>query len=648
MPPLQAPYNNIPESSESQFRTAMIQNGLTPPPLLELDGALHRYGNPDNMWYIGWSDALPSGKAGDWKTGAEITWTGNVGRPLSAAEMMQNTVRMAEAKKRHDEEKAKKNRDAAYQVGQIWENAGEASPEHPYLKTKGVQPHGARIGSDGRLILPLFNQSGDLSSLQYIDSQGGKLYHPGGATKGCYNLLGEIKDKVFISEGFATGATIHELTGDPVVVSYSAGSLVDVTGYIRKEFPTVRIIIFADNDKSGTGQKYADQAAAKHGAEVIMPPEEGDANDYVKAGGDLLGLITVNKSKFTIINGADIPDDYEAPDEIIEGLFTSKSTAMIYGDSNAGKTFLAISLGVSVSEGIEAFGRMTDKGDVFYLATESPKSLQTRLQAIKKKNGASLEGFNTIPNPINIHDQPGIVTELINTINAHKNPVKLIIADTLARMSAGANENSGEDMGPVMEKFERIAKETGACVLIIHHSGKDATKGSRGWSGIKGVVDTEIEVVDNKEYKTATINKQRELGSKYETIDYCLDIVEMGISKFGKVSTTCVAKLYDGQKNEKIDVKMAEKVKQMKDCWYDSGMEYDGEYPTFSKSAFRKYAELRLGQKPESIKKMLSFDSNRWLGYLVEAGYIEENSLKTGLNIVDKTTISMLNISKKR
>jgi hypothetical protein len=95
-------------------------------------------------------------------------------------------------------------------------------------------------------------------------------------------------------------------------------------------------------------------------------------------------------------------------------------------------------------------------------------------------------------------------------------------------------------MGPVMARFERVSKETGAHMMTIHHNGKDAAKGSRGWSGIRAHIDTEIELEDKKDTRVATITKQRELPGKGTEIFFKLEIVVMGKTKWGEDATTCV------------------------------------------------------------------------------------------------------------
>jgi hypothetical protein len=74
---------------------------------------------------------------------------------------------------------------------------------------------------------------------------------------------------------------------------------------------------------------------------------------------------------------------------------------------------------------------------------------------------------------------------------------RLIVGDTLARLSVGGNENAGQDMGLGVRRIDRIRAECRALFLLIHHSGKVAAAGARGWSGVRAAVDTEIEVTDS-------------------------------------------------------------------------------------------------------------------------------------------------------
>jgi len=183
--------------------------------------------------------------------------------------------------------------------------------------------------------------------------------------------------------------------------------------------------------------------------------------------------------------------------------------------------------------------------------------------------------------------------ELVRSVEISKGkPVRLIIGDTLARMSAGANENSGEDMGPVMARFDQVATATGAAMLIIHHNGKDSAKGARGWSGIRAHIDTEIEVIEKDGVRSANITKQRELPSKGDAIYFKLEVIEMGTTKFGQPATTCVAVPDDDSQNNppsNKQIKPDENMKLIERGWFDSGAEVRNGNPYISRSAMRDF-----------------------------------------------------------
>ena len=593
---------------EVQFREAMLAAGVSPPDEIILDGQLRRFRTDPKKtdrsgWYVGHADGICTMIWGDWRQGIEQTIKATINRPYTVADEMAHVARVAAAKAARDAERKKQNEAAASTVEIIWSEGAAASPEHPYLKRKGIQPHGAKITGDGRLMVPLFDSDGALASLQYIDAEGGKLYHPGGSVGGKFCLIGtlDVPGVLYVAEGFATAATIHEVSNRPVIVAYSASNLVPVTGTLRDLYGQAQdIVIVADNDASGVGQKYAEQACAKYGARMVMPSVLGDANDYAQAGHDLAGLLNPQSDKtmldkLKVVFGDGLSTDYEAPNELVEDFMTIGGMAVLYGDSNSGKTFFALSLAAHIATGQPFFKRQIDPGLVVYLASEAPGSIRSRMQAIKKFYGCSLENLAMVPVPLNFYANQGDandVIELVKTIEQIKGqPVRLIIGDTLARMSAGANENSGEDMGPVMARFDAVAQATGAAMLIIHHNGKDQAKGARGWSGIRAHIDTEIEVMEKDGIRSATITKQRELPGKGEIIYFRLEVVEMGITKFGKPATTCVAVPDESASTEqphKKPTKHDENVRTFERAWFNSGAEIREDKPYISRSALRE------------------------------------------------------------
>ncbi len=179
-----------------------------------------------------------------------------------------------------------------------------------------------------------------------------------------------------------------------------------------------------------------------------------------------------------------------------------------------------------------------------YLAAESPQSVRSRLQAYQRHHGVKVPNFAIVQSPIDLFDGEADTHKIIQTVRQIEQKrgmkARLIIGDTLARLSAGANENAGQDMSLVVRRFDRIRLECTAHFCLIHHSGKAAASGARGWSGIRAAVDTEIEITDSPQGRCAEITKQRDLPSKGERIGFKLEGVTLGFTKWGTAATSCV------------------------------------------------------------------------------------------------------------
>lgn len=233
-------------------------------------------------------------------------------------------------------------------------------------------------------------------------------------------------------------------------------------------------------------------------------------------------------------------------DELIEGVIGKLAMAVLYGASNSGKTFLAIDMACAIALATEWMGRNSVSGAVLYLATEAAASVELRLAAYKLHHGVTDLNVFVVQSPINLFEgnvDMHRVTMLAEQIERdHGVKIVLVIGDTLARISAGANENSGEDMGRVLANAERIRTTMQCSFLWIHHSGKNAAAGARGWSGIRAAIDTEIEVADETEgdARVAEVTKQRDLDGKGDRYGFTLQRVVMGKNRWGRERASCV------------------------------------------------------------------------------------------------------------
>jgi len=564
------------EPVEVQIKSAMLNAGLQPPKDLKLDGRLHRFATAgkkknDNGWYVFFSDGIPAGKFGCWREGIEGKFIADVGRELTAAERMAHTRRMAEAQAIRDAEKSKRNEVAADTVSAIWESAGAASPDHPYLKRKGINPHGVRITGDGRLIAPLYSPDGDLMSLQYISEGGDKLYHAGGATKGGSWSIGDPGGTIFIAEGFATAATIHEETGECCIIAYSASNIVPVAQSIREQYGTMQeVVIVADNDESGTGRNYADQAAAKMGARVVMPNVPGDANDYKLAGHDLNALLYPPVEEWLI--QADSFASKPAPLKwIVKGWWQQHALMMVHGPSGAGKTFVVLDMAAHVAAGLDQWHECNvTPGTVIYLAGEGHYGLRGRIAAWKQHNAVDKLDMFISRAGCDLNTPEGY-NKVVQAVRALPTPPALIVVDTLHRFLNG-DENSAQDAKTMLDACNALMDEFNCSVLLVHHTGvsEEAQHRARGSSAWRGALDIEISVIPPKAAGSITVAQRKSKDTELKEAD-------------GEAVGSAV--IVPGIQPEKPAPKYLAKKRQIfEKMWAASGRDVDQDLPYISES----------------------------------------------------------------
>ena len=186
---------------------------------------------------------------------------------------------------------------AAAYAQKIWQNSVSANDMHGYLQRKHVRSFGLRQKGQS-LVMPIFNNDGQLRSLQFIEPDGSKRYFAGGEKKGCYFTIGNVSnDKpIAIAEGYATAATVYQITKIPTVVALDVGNLEHVIKNLVLKYSHHRLIIVADNDIAADSAKNpgvdaANKLAATYGLQVIIPDIDGktknDMNDlFIQRGAE--------------------------------------------------------------------------------------------------------------------------------------------------------------------------------------------------------------------------------------------------------------------------------------------------------------------------------------------------------------------------
>lgn len=609
------PREQEPDPPEVQIRRKMEEAGITPPDQIHMDGEIHRFkpgtkarGKEDKSgWYVVYPDNIPAGKIGDFYSGVEVIFKCDVGRKLTTSEEMVIARRMTEARRAREVERDKQHQSTAESVRIIWEGAGEASPDHPYLLAKGIHPHGARITGDGRLIVPLYDEHGDLSSLQYIPSEPGakKLYHSGGETRGKFWRIGSTEDPgvVYIAEGFATAATIHEVTGRPCFVAYSANKLPEVTEIVRRSFDNVTIV--ADKDQSGVGENYANEAAAKYGARVVLPPMEGDANDYHLSGGDLDALLQPKNDDWLI--PADEFAEKPAPISwLIKHWVQDEALMMVHGPSGSGKTFVVLDMCLRIASGMDDwFGNRTKAGRVVYLAGEGHHGLRGRVAAWKTQHGNHSLDMWLSKAGCDLNTPQGYL-RVSDALRGLKGSPDLVVVDTLHRFLLG-DENSAQDAKTMLDSCNGLMEEFGCTVILVHHTGvnEESQHRARGSSAWKGALDIEISVVPPKGDGPLSI-VQRKMKDAEEALPVYADLQSVTIPGWfdedGDPVSSAVIMEGEAPEREKKDSKVEQHRKLFEQAWWSSGAEDRDGKPYLSRSAMLDYLRTERGLTESSAQ----------------------------------------------
>jgi len=650
------------DAPEIQLKDAMLGAGLKPPDTLHLDGKLHRFnsgtkgekGHDKPGWYIIFNDGVPAGRFGCWRSGVELTWKADIGRSLTVAEEMAQSRRLSEAKAQRDAEQAKTREVAANTVDLIWSQAGAASPEHPYLQRKGIQPNGARITGDGRLMVPLYNSDGELSSIQYIAADGDKKYHPGGQTSSMFWMLGTLDDAdtLYIAEGFATAATIAETTGKPCAVAYSASNLVPVTGILKAAHPTLDICIVADNDASGVGQRYAEQASAKFGVRMTMPPIEGDANDYVKAGHDLALLLKPQIATDYLIHADGFSEQPAPISWLVKHWIQDQALVMVHGPSGGGKTFVTLDWMLHIASGkANWFGHKVKAGNMVYLAGEGHHGLRSRIAAWKHHNSVTSLNMWVSKSGVDLNTAEGYL-KVLEAVRALKIKPSVITVDTLHRFMAG-DENSAQDAKTMLDACAALMQEFGCTVILVHHTGvsEEAQHRARGSSAWRGALDIEISVIPAKGDKSIEIVQRKSKDAEMAAPVY-VNLESVAILGWfdedgDQVTSAVVVKGEAPEGKSKGD---SLGFSSFERAWFATGAEDRGGAPYLTHSAFFDWALVNglknKNYKKDSLRAQIPADKTKgkYIGPLIEAKLIELH--ENGWIVIDPGTASGMMLKK--
>lgn len=220
----------------------------------------------------------------------------------------------------------------------------------------------------------------------------------------------------------------------------------------------------------------------------------------------------------------------------VKRLLPTTGIAAIFGPSGSGKSFLAKDMGICIASGREWFGHRTAQCSVTYVMLEGEAGLRNRVAAWEAHNGFQLPGgFYGLVQPVRLADEQDV--EDLGTILPKGG---VVIIDTLNRAAPGMDENSSQDMGKILAGMKRLQEVTEGLVVIVHHTGKDASKGLRGHSSLIAALDGAIEVERTATSRSWSAAKVKD-GEDGQAVAFKLHSVELGKDADGDPITSCAA-----------------------------------------------------------------------------------------------------------
>lgn len=340
-------------------------------------------------------------------------------------------------------------------------------------------------------------------------------------------------------------------------------------------FSGAKVIILPDNDNAG--RDHANLIArrltgtARHVKILDLPglPPKGGVDDWLPAGGDadqlydLAGRAQEAAPEFKSMFGAVQWADFDAPgpsyEYLIKGILTEREISMLLGESQSGKSFMAIDIAMAVARGEPWFGKQVRRGGVIYQAGESATGVRRRrFPAYRQHFGVAKDPLDVVllERPVDFYSSDEQVDQFIDECkfwaSRFSDPLKLIVIDTFNKATPGANENDGKDMGVVLARCDRVRVATGAHVMLVHHLNAGGTK-ARGHTSLFGNVENVVTVRRLPETKDAANRQVREWvlskakdGEDGISEKFVLPAVTIGVDADGDKITSCIVARPEG------------------------------------------------------------------------------------------------------
>ena len=265
---------------------------LNEPPIM--DGQMHRVSTLDDKQgkksgvYALYNDGHPAGWYQDHRNHSEPQkWHASFEQADPLTRLHQK-AHMANLRWQREQQLTAKQQHHAKRCAQVYDLMPAANPQQGYLKKKDVQAYaGVCQDKKGRLVIPLYDTSQQIHSLQRISPNGFKCLKKGAQKSGHFFVVGDrplnANEPILYAEGYATAASIAEATGRSVVMTVDAGNMPKVAEKLNAAHPKARHLFLADNDHSNQinkGIQKAREAANLVGGFWLTPNLSAEEKEH--------------------------------------------------------------------------------------------------------------------------------------------------------------------------------------------------------------------------------------------------------------------------------------------------------------------------------------------------------------------------------
>lgn len=412
------------------------------------------------------------------------------------------------------------------------------------------------------------------------DASGRVVYNLDGIGHTIYRhnvIEAEISDgkTIYMPEG---EKDVHTLESWGLAATTNSGGAQNWRAEFAEHFRGADVVILGDDDEAGRKRVDVIGASLRGVAKRIRAIRSWggpkDVTDWKEAGGTAEQFAqivqsvqdwrpTPPESKFFAVDLKSIGTGIGRKHTwLVQDMIELGGSCALAGFSQSGKSFLTIKLTFAIVMGEQFFGRDTLQGMVVYQLGEGEAGFEKRIEGFMKDKGIeSIDGLPLVilPKKINLFTSDDDTDALIAEIKAwalyHDQPCRMVVIDTYNKATRGMNEISGQDNGKVIDRVERISRETGATVMVIDHlsmSGRIRGHGSKTDDMTNTIrVEKDEKKVDNNGRPIRNMilakNKDGEAGQK---IAFVLRQVVNGFDEYGRPITTCVVDPPDGNQEE--------------------------------------------------------------------------------------------------